>query len=148
MTDSTWWSIEIHHTELKKDPNVADGLLLPISIQLDLPINRSPIAKKPIDPIEVEKIFLWNRSENEYVSKRQFSKDDSAWETMDERAQRAFACTLCIPNKHCFREPFKTLEDALSIEVYDTTSGHTPWCYPVARLTAPNMSSIYIKINH
>lgn len=148
MASNTWWWIVIHYTELREDPDNANGLLLPVSIQLDLPIDRSPIAKNPINPIDIEKVFLWNQSENEYVSKVVFSKDDAAWEESEERVCRTFACTLRIPNKNCFQKPIRTLGEALSIEVYDTTSGLTPWCYSVAQLTSSSMSDIHIQIDH
>lgn len=145
MSNDTWWCIEIHHTELTEDPENTDGLLLPVSIQLDVPINRSPLVERPVDPIEIERVFLWNQIENEHTCKAIFHKDDSAWEKFDERDRRTFERTLCIPSS---QKPIKELEDALSIEIYDTTSGCTPWYYPITQLTAPGMSSIRIKINH
>lgn len=148
MSNSTWWSIQINRTELQDDPDRENGLKLPVVIHLDVPLDRCPASDTAKNPIEIEEVRLWNRSEKAYTDEHLFEKDDSAWNKDEEGAWREYRCMLSIPDKNCFKWPIQSLEDALSIEIYDTTSGVTPWFYKLPQLTRADVDRIVIKVNH
>lgn len=148
MSANTYWTIQIDRTEFHTVPDNENALKLPISILLNLPLDRCNVTQNPIEPIEIEEVRLYNRCKKEYVDQFTFERDDSAWKEDGECAWRTYACTLLIPNKNCYNDPIKKLEDALSLELYDTTSDHTPWFYELPQLLRTEMGSILITINH
>lgn len=117
------WSIHVPRTDFTKSGIENDIFDLPITIYLDLPLERSPLAAKPTRLVQIRRIRLWDNVNRESLCDCPVrTKDSSISANDDNRALITYQCDLQFrhPARKC--KSTNELVDNLSIEIYDSMS--------------------------
>lgn len=117
------WSIHVPRADFTKSGAEDDIFELPVTIYLDLPLERSPLVAKPTKLVQIRRIRLWDKTNREALFDHPVRTKESSVSAIDgNRALITYRCTLQFryPRRNC--ESTNELVDKLSIEIYDNMS--------------------------